>query len=155
MRVHLGSDHAGLELKTALAARLTELGHEAVDHGPESYDPGDDYPPFVLRAASAAAQEPGSLGVVIGGSGNGEAIAANKVPGVRCALAWTLETARLGREHNDANVLSLGARMYDEATALALLEAFIQTPFSQESRHQRRIGMLSAYEQTHELPPLP
>ncbi len=155
MRVHLGSDHAGFELKTAIAARLAELGHEAVDHGPAEYDAVDDYPPFVLRAAEAAAAEPGSLGVVLGGSGNGEAIAANKVAGVRCALAWSVDTAQLGREHNDANVLSLGARMHDETTALTILEAFLATDYSGEQRHTRRITMLSDYERTGELPPLP
>ena len=155
MRVHLGSDHAGFELKAVLARRLTELGHEPVDHGPEQYDALDDYPPFVLRAARATAAEPGSLGIVLGGSGNGEAIAANKVQGVRCALAWSEQTARLGREHNDANVVSVGARMHDEATALSLVEAFLSTPYSGEDRHTRRIDMLSAYERDGVLPPLP
>ena len=155
MRVHLGSDHAGFELKAALVARLTELGHEPVDHGPLEYDAVDDYPPFVLRAAEAVAQEPGSLGIVIGGSGNGEAIAANKVKGVRCALAHSEDTARLGREHNDANVVSVGARMHDEATAVRLVEAFLETPYSDEERHTRRIAMLTAYETTGQLPPLP
>ena len=155
MRVHLGSDHAGFDLKTALVARLTELGHEPVDHGPLVYDAVDDYPPFVLRAAEAVAREPGSLGVVIGGSGNGEAIAANKVKGVRCALAHSEDTARLGREHNDANVVSVGARMHDEATAVRLVEAFLETPYSDEERHTRRIAMLTAYETTGQLPPLP
>ena len=155
MRVHLGSDHAGLELKQALVRRLTELGHEPVDHGPVELDPEDDYPPYVLRAALGAAGEPGSLGIVIGGSGNGEAIAANKVPGVRCALAWSEETARLGRQHNDANVVSIGARMHDEATAVALAEAFLETPYSGEPRHTRRIDMLSAYESSGVLPDLP
>lgn len=152
MRVHLGSDHAGFELKAALVRRLGELGHEAVDHGPAVLDPADDYPPYVLRAAQAAATEPGSLGVVIGGSGNGEAIAANKVPGVRCALAWSTETATLGREHNDANVVSVGARMHDERTAVALVEAFLAAGYSDEDRHTRRIAMLTAYEATHVLP---
>ena len=152
MRVHLGSDHAGLELKTAVSGRLVELGHQPVDHGPHAYLATDDYPPYVLRAAQATAAEPGSLGVVIGGSGNGEQIAANKVLGVRCALAWSLETARLGRQHNDANVVSVGARMHDEATALGLVEVFLAEPFSRDVRHQRRIDMLSAYEQTRELP---
>ncbi len=152
MRVHLGSDHAGLSLKSALLTRLAELGHQPVDHGPHSYVATDDYPPYVLRAASAAVAEPGSLGVVIGGSGNGEQIAANKVPGVRCALAWSMQTAQLGREHNDANVVSVGARMHDEATAVALVEVFVSTPFSGDVRHQRRIDMLTAYEQTRELP---
>ncbi len=155
MRVHLGSDHAGFELKTAIVARLAELGHEAVDHGPAEYDAVDDYPPFVLRAAEATAADPGSLGVVLGGSGNGEAIAANKVRGVRCALAWNVETAQLGREHNDANVVSLGARMHDETTALTIFEAFLATDYSGEQRHTRRITMLSDYERTGELPPLP
>ena len=155
MRVHLGSDHAGFELKAAIVRRLTELGHEPVDHGPEQYDALDDYPPFVLRAARAVAAQPGSLGIVLGGSGNGEAIAANKVQGVRCALAWSEETARLGREHNDANVVSLGARMHDEATALQLVEAFLATPYSGEDRHTRRIDMLSAYERDGVLPALP
>ncbi len=155
MRVHLGSDHAGLDLKTALSARLTELGHEPVDHGPLTMDPLDDYPPFVLRAAQGVAAEPGSLGVVIGGSGNGEAIAANKVAGVRCALAWSTLTASLGREHNDANVVAVGARMHDEATAVGLVETFLATPYSGEDRHTRRIDMLSAFETDGTLPPLP
>ena len=155
MRVHLGSDHAGFDLKTALTARLVGLGHEPVDHGPVALDPQDDYPPFCLRAARAVVADPGSLGVVIGGSGNGEAMAANKVEGARCALAWSDETARLGRQHNDANVVSVGARMHDEATALALVEAFLETPYSGEDRHDRRIAMLSDYETTGVLPPLP
>jgi ribose 5-phosphate isomerase B len=155
MRVHLGSDHAGFELKQVLTARLTELGHEPVDHGPVVYDAFDDYPPFCLRAARAVMADPGSLGVVIGGSGNGEAIAANKVEGARCALAWSEETARLGRQHNDANVVSVGARMHDEATALALVEAFLETPYSGEERHDRRITMLADYERSGVLPPLP
>ncbi len=154
MRVHLGSDHAGFELKEAVVRRLSELGHEPVDHGPAEYVAADDYPPFVLRAAQGVAAEPGSLGVVIGGSGNGEAMAANKVRGVRCALAWSTETATLAREHNDANVVSLGARMHDEATALSILAAFLGTPYSGDERHARRIGMLSEYETSGTLPPL-
>ena len=155
MRVHLGSDHAGFELKTALAARLTELGHEPVDHGPLVYDAADDYPPFCLRAARAVVADPGSLGVVLGGSGNGEAMAANKVHGVRCALAHSEETARLGREHNDANVVSIGARMHETEDALRFVEAFLTTPYSGEERHDRRIAMLADYERTGILPPLP
>jgi len=152
MRVHLGSDHAGFELKQALLDRLSILGHEPVDHGPAAYATADDYPPYVLRAATAVVEDPGSLGVVIGGSGNGEAMAANKVPGVRCALAWSTETATLGREHNDANVVSVGARMHDLATAVALVETFVRTPFSQDPRHERRIEMLTAYERSGQLP---
>jgi ribose 5-phosphate isomerase B len=155
MRVHLGSDHAGYELKQALVRHLSEAGHEPVDHGPTTYDALDDYPPFVLRAARATAADAGSLGVVLGGSGNGEAIAANKVHGVRCALAWSEETARLGREHNDANVVSVGARMHDEATALRLVDVFLATPYSGEERHSQRIAMLTDYERSGVVPPLP
>lgn len=155
MRVHLGSDHAGLELKQHLAERIAAVGHEVVDHGPVTYDPDDDYPPYCLRAAAAAAGEPGSLGVVIGGSGNGEQIAANKVRGVRAALAWNLETARLARQHNDANVVAVGARMHSAQDALSFVEAFLAEPFSDDPRHERRIAMLAAYEETGALPPLP
>ena len=155
MRVYLGSDHAGFELKQRIVARLTELGHEPIDCGPPGYDADDDYPPYVLLAATRTAQDPGSLGIVLGGSGNGEAIAANKVKGVRCALAFSDDTARLGREHNNANVLSLGARMYDETTALRFAELFVTTPFSDEPRHVRRLGQIASYEDTGSLPPLP
>ncbi len=150
--MHLGSDHAGFELKAALVARLLELGHEPVDHGPEVYDAVDDYPPYVLRAAEATAAEPDSVGIVIGGSGNGEAIAANKIKGIRCALAYSEETAQLGRQHNDANVVSIGARMHDEPTAMRLVEVFLATPYSREPRHTRRIEMLTEYERTGTLP---
>jgi len=155
MRVHLGSDHAGFHLKAALAERLVELGHAPVDHGPVEYDPDDDYPPFVLAAARATAAEPDSLGIVIGGSGNGEAIAANKVAGVRAALAWSEQTATLARQHNDANVLSLGARMHTLAEAIGFAEVFLATPFSGEQRHVRRLRMLSAYERTGDAPTAP
>jgi ribose 5-phosphate isomerase B len=155
MRVHLGSDHAGLELKSHLAAWLGEQGYDVVDHGPVEYDPVDDYPPFVMRAATAVVNDPGSLGVVIGGSGNGEAIAANKVRGVRAALAWNDDTAGLGRAHNDANVVSIGARMHSPDEATRLVERFLTTPFTGEERHVRRIAMLTAYELSGELPELP
>jgi ribose 5-phosphate isomerase B len=155
VRVYLGSDHAGYELKQRLVEHVTALGHEAVDCGPPAYDAEDDYPPYVLLAASRVAADPGSAGIVLGGSGNGEAIAANKVRGVRCALAFSADTARLGREHNDANVLSLGARMYDETTALRFAEIFLSTDFSGEERHVRRLAQLGAYEASGELPPLP
>ena len=146
MRIHLGSDHAGFELKMKVAARLRELGHEPVDHGPSALDPDDDYPPYCFAAAEGAVAEPGSLGIVIGGSGNGEAIAANKVRGARCALAHNDETARLGRAHNDANVMSLGSRMTSETDALRFVEIFVTTPFSAEERHARRIARLTEYE---------
>lgn len=153
MRVHLGSDHAGFDLKGQLAAWLTEQGHEVVDHGAASYDPDDDYPPYCLSAAEAVVAEPGSLGIVLGGSGNGEQIAANKVTGVRAALAWTEETARLAREHNDANVLSLGARMVSPAEAQLLVQTFVSTPFSQGERHVRRIRLLADYEASRPVNP--
>jgi ribose 5-phosphate isomerase B len=155
VRVYLGSDHAGFDLKQRLVEHLRELGHDPVDCGPAAFDPEDDYPPYVLLAATRTAADPAALGIVLGGSGNGEAIAANKVAGVRCALAFSDDTARLGREHNNANVLSLGARMYDEAAALRFAELFLDTPFSDAPRHVRRIDQLSAYEETGELPPLP
>ena len=155
MRVHLGSDHAGLELKNHVADWLTEHGHEVVDHGPFVYDALDDYPVFCLRAAAGVAGDAGSLGVVVGGSGNGEQIAANKVAGVRAALVWSLETARLAREHNDANVISVGGRMHSIEEMTSFVAEFLATDFTHDERHVRRIGMLAAYEETGELPPLP
>jgi ribose 5-phosphate isomerase B len=146
MRVHLGCDHAGFELKTTLAAHLIDAGHDVIDHGASGYDPTDDYPPFCIAAAQAVIDDPGSLGLVIGGSGNGEQIAANKVMGVRAALGWSVETATLARQHNDANVMGLGARMHDVATATTIVDAFLATPFSQDPRHVRRIALLTAYE---------
>ncbi|CAN5840997.1 ribose-5-phosphate isomerase [soil metagenome] len=155
MRVHLGSDHAGLELKAAVAERLAADGHEVVDHGPATYDPDDDYPTFCLRAAEAVAAEPDSFGVVIGGSGNGEQIAANKVAGVRAALAWTVETAQLARQHNNAQVISVGARMHSIEEALSFVTAFVSQAFTGGPRHARRIEMLADYERSGTLPPLP
>ena len=159
MRVHLGCDHAGLDLKEHLRGWLEERGHEPVDHGPFEYDALDDYPVFCLRAAEAVARERAegsdSLGIVIGGSGNGEQMAANKVAGVRSALAWSEETARLAREHNDANVVSVGGRMHTLEELTRFVEVFLSTPFTGEERHARRIGQLAAYESTRELPPLP
>jgi ribose 5-phosphate isomerase B len=155
MRVYLGSDHAGFELKNHLVEWLTANGHQPVDCGPHIYDAVDDYPPFCLRAAERTAADAGSLGIVIGGSGNGEQIAANKVRGVRAALAWSEQTASLARQHNDANVLSIGGRMHTQDEAVKFVELFLATPYSHEERHQRRIDMLSAYEATGELPPIP
>src|SRR4051812_19026838 len=159
MRVHLGSDHAGLDLKAHLAAWLVEHGYEPVDHGPFVHDPLDDYPVFCLRAARAVAEERerglDSLGVVIGGSGNGEQMPANKVAGIRCALAWSEETAALARQHNDAQVVSVGGRMHPVEDMTRFVEVFLTTPFSQEERHARRIGQIGDYELTRELPPLP
>ena len=159
MRVHIGSDHAGLELKDHLMGWLAEQGHEVVDHGPFFLDPLDDYPVFCLRAAEGVAgdraQGRDSLGVVIGGSGNGEQMAANKVDGVRAALVWSEETAVLAREHNDANVISVGGRMHSLDDMTRFVEVFLQTPFPGEERHVRRIGQLADYETSGELPPLP
>ncbi|TAM91809.1 MAG: ribose-5-phosphate isomerase [Jatrophihabitans sp.] len=151
MRVYLGSDHAGFELKARLLAHVDSLGHEAIDCGAFSFDPGDDYPPPCIAAATRTVQDAGSLGIVIGGSGNGEQIAANKVAGVRAALVWSEDTARLAREHNDANVMGVGARNHPEQDVLRFVEVFLGTPFSHDPRHVRRIGMLTAYEQTGRL----
>ena len=155
MRVHIGSDHAGFELKNHLVEHLTGAGHDVVDHGPAVYDAVDDYPPYCLRTAEAVVADEGSLGIVIGGSGNGEQIAANKVKGVRAALAWSTETAELGRLHNNANVISVGARMHTEKEATSFVDLFLATDYSGEERHTRRIEMLDGYEETGELPPLP
>ncbi|HET7068792.1 MAG TPA: ribose-5-phosphate isomerase [Nocardioides sp.] len=155
MRVHLGTDHAGLDLKQHLIDHLTAQGHEPVDHGAFVFDALDDYPVFCLRAAEAVVGDPGSLGVVIGGSGNGEQIAANKVRGVRAALVWSDQTAVLARQHNDANVLSVGGRMHSVEEMTRFVDLFLETAFTGEERHARRIAMLAAYEQTGVLPPLP
>ena len=146
MRVHLGSDHAGLELKTHLDTWLRDQGHEPVDHGPTDYDADDDYPAYCFAAGEAVVADPGSLGVVIGGSGNGEQIAANKVAGVRAALAWSHEIAELARLHNDANVISIGARMHSAEEATSFVEVFLATAFSEDERHARRIALLTDYE---------
>lgn len=149
MRVHIGTDHAGYELKEQLVKHLEEKGYEVEDHGAHEYDSFDDYPPFCLEAAEAVVAEPGSLGVVIGGSGNGEQMAANRVKGVRAALVWNDLTARLAREHNNANVVSIGARQHSVEECFALVDAFLETPFSQDERHQRRISLMDEYEETH------
>jgi ribose 5-phosphate isomerase B len=156
MRVYMAADHAGFELKQHLAEHLAGLGHEVIDVGAHQYDAEDDYPAFCLHAAARVVDDPGSLGVVIGGSGNGEQIAANKVPGVRAALAWNLTTAQLARQHNDANVVALGGRMHSPEEAAAMVTAFLETPFSGDSRHARRIGQVADYESTRpKLPELP
>jgi len=146
MRVYVAGDHAGFEFKTHLLGALKERGFDVVDVGAFEYDAADDYPPYCFEAASRVVADPGSLGVVIGGSGNGEQIAANKVPGVRAALAWNLETAQLARQHNDANVVGIGARQHsaDEATAIVL--AFLDATFSGDERHARRIGEITEYD---------
>ena len=154
-RVHIATDHAGMELSAHLVSHLGAQGYEVVDHGPKAYDPLDDYPAFCIRAALAvvADQDAGvdALGIVLGGSGNGEQIAANKVKGIRAALAWNLDTARLAREHNDANVIAVGGRQHSVEEATQFIEAFLTEPFSQDERHVRRIGKIAAYESTGEI----
>ncbi len=155
MRVHIGGDHAAYDLLNALVEFLTTQGHEVTNHGPHGYDAVDDYPVFVLRAAQAVAGDPGSLGVVLGGSGNGEQMAANKVAGIRCALAYSTELAELARQHNDAQIVSIGGRFTATEEACEIVRAFLATPFTGEARHQRRIDMVCAYEESGALPPLP
>lgn len=155
MRVHIGGDHAAFELHQELLTFLAAEGHEVTDHGPLEYDAVDDYPVFVLRAAQAVAADPGSRGIVLGGSGNGEQMAANKVAGIRAALCYNADLARLAREHNDAQVMSMGGRMQSLAEAKEMVQVFLATDFTGEERHQRRIDMVSAFEADGILPPLP
>ncbi len=140
MRIAMGSDHAGYRYKEEIKKHLGGHGHEIEDFGTGSEEPVD-YPLFIRPAALAVARRECERGIVLGGSGNGEAMAANRIPGVRCALCWNEESARLGRRHNDANVLSLGARMMDLPTALRLVDLFLETPF-EGGRHTRRIQLL-------------
>ena len=155
MRIHIATDHAGLEFSTQLQHHLAAQGHDVIDHGPLDYEPLDDYPAFCIRAAQAVADDQAAgveaLGVVFGGSGNGEQISANKVRGIRAALVWSIATAELAREHNDANVIAIGARQhtFDEAAS------FIDTPFSDEERHVRRIAQIAAFEDDGALEPDP
>ena len=155
MRIHIATDHAGLELSHFLIEQLGKQGHEVFDHGPTSYDPLDDYPSFCINAALAVVrdQQAGiqALGIVLGGSGNGEQIAANKVVGIRAALAWNESTAKLAREHNDANVIAVGARQHSQEEVLHLIELFIAEPFSNDERHVRRIGKIASYEETGDI----
>ena len=155
MRVLLGSDHAGFELKQDLVGRLTAAGHDVADLGATVLDPEDDYPPVCLHVAAGVASEPGTLGVVIGGSGNGEQIAANKVPGARCALGWSTETASLAREHNNAQLIGIGGRMHTTEEALAIVDAFLAAKWSEAPRHQRRIDIVAEFERTHVAPLVP
>jgi ribose 5-phosphate isomerase B len=146
MRIHIGSDHAGLELKSQLIEHLVNNGHDVTDHGPYEYDAVDDYPDFCIPAAEAVAKDPVSLGIVLGGSGNGEQIAANKVKGIRAALAWSVETAKLAKDHNNANVVAVGGRMHELSLVKEIIDAFIAHPFSNDKRHVRRIDKISAFE---------
>ena len=155
MRVHIATDHAGMELSSRLIEALSAKGYEMVNHGPAVYDAEDDYPAFCINAASAVVADQAAgveaLGIVLGGSGNGEQIAANKVKGVRAALAWNLDTAKLAREHNDANVVAVGGRQHTVEEATQLIEAFLAEPFSNAERHKRRIGKIATYEANGEV----
>jgi ribose 5-phosphate isomerase B len=152
MRIHIATDHAGLEFSQHLQSHLAEAGHEIVDHGPQSYDSIDDYPSFCINAARGVVrdQQAGvdTLGVIFGGSGNGEQMAANKVTGARAALVWSTATALLARQHNDANLISIGARQHTVDEATSFIDTFINEPFSEEQRHIRRIAQLAEYEAT-------
>ncbi len=156
MRVHLATDHAGMELSAHLVGHLTAAGFDVVDHGPREYDPEDDYPGFCIDAALAVVADQAAgieaLGIVLGGSGNGEQIAANKVRGIRAALAWNYDTARLARNHNDANVIAVGGRQHSVEEATSIIEAFLNEPFSNDARHVRRIGKIADYEATGNVP---
>ena len=152
MRIHIATDHAGLEFSKDLQKHLADAGHEVVDHGPKSYDPVDDYPSFCINAARAVVRDQAAgvqtLGIVFGGSGNGEQMAANKVLGARAALVWSVPTAELARQHNDANLIAIGARQHTVDEAILFIDTFIATPFSGEERHVRRIAQLAEYEKT-------
>jgi ribose 5-phosphate isomerase B len=142
MKIAIGSDHAGFDYKEKLKTYLAERGHTVVDFGTYSPDPAD-YPLFIRPTAEAVASGECERGIVLGGSGNGEAIVANRVKGVRCALCWNVESARLGRQHNNANVISIGQRMVTPDAALEIVRVWLETPF-EGGRHQRRIDMIDA-----------
>jgi ribose 5-phosphate isomerase B len=152
MRIHVATDHAGLELSRELQDHLRTAGHEVIDHGPRAYDALDDYPSFCIHAARGVVTDQAggirSLGVIFGGSGNGEQMAANKVRGARAALVWSVATAELARAHNDANLISIGARQHSIEEAIVFIDTFIATPFSGDERHARRIAQLAEYEAT-------
>ncbi len=156
MRIHLATDHAGLDTLREIAKFLTQSGHEVIDHGPTHFDATDDYPGFCIAAAQAVAadREGGipALGVVVGGSGNGEQIAANKVAGIRAALVWNPDTAVLAREHNDANICAIGARQHSVSEVIALIDTFVSTSFPGDERHARRISQIRHFESTGEIP---
>ena len=155
MRVYLGSDHGGYELKQFIIEHLRQGEHKPIDCGAYTYDAEDDYPAFCIAAALKTVADPGSLGIVLGGSGNGEQVAANKVPGARCALAWSTETASLARQHNNARLIGIGGRLHTVEEALAIVDAFVSTPWSEAPRHQRRVDIVDDYERTRIAPPVP
>ena len=151
MRIHIGSDHAGLEFKNELIGHLVANGHDVTDHGPYEFDALDDYPDFVSPPRQVVAYEATALGIVLGGSGNGEQIAANKVKGIRAALVWSIETAKLAREHNNANVISVGQRQHTAQEVKEFIDAFIATPFPGDERHARRIEKIANFEVSGEI----
>ncbi len=140
MKIGIGSDHVGFRYKELLKAHLTSTGHEVQDFGTHSAEPVD-YPVYIRPVAEAVARGECERGIVLGGSGNGEAIVANRVPGIRCIIAWNVESARLGRAHNNSNVLSIGERMVSETDAIAILDTWLSTPFD-GGRHQHRIELI-------------
>ena len=142
MQIHIGSDHAGFAYKTLIIEHLKKSDHEVVDHGPFTYEALDDYPTFCLRAAEGVAKNPGALGIVLGGSGNGEQISANKVAGIRAALAYNSEIAALARQHNNANVLAIPARYISEELALKIVDTFLTTDF-EGGRHANRVNKIA------------
>ncbi|HVT00768.1 MAG TPA: RpiB/LacA/LacB family sugar-phosphate isomerase [Patescibacteria group bacterium] len=164
MKIYIAADHTGLDLKAAIRRYLVDDNYDVEDCGPEKYDPDDDYPDFIGLAAQKVSQNPGSFGIVIGGSGQGEQMAANKYPGIRCALFYTaaapidsidingtkssdpFEIVKLARIHNNANMLSFGVRFVTKEDAEKASKVFIETPFSGEARHQRRIDKITAIE---------
>jgi ribose 5-phosphate isomerase B len=146
MRIHIGSDHAGLDFKNELIEHLVNNGHDVTDHGPYEFDALDDYPDFCIPTAIAVSKDSTSLGIVLGGSGNGEQIAANKVAGIRAALVWSVETAKLAREHNNANVISVGQRQHSAQEVKDFIDTFIATPFPGDERHARRIAKIDRFQ---------
>ena len=147
MKVFLGTDHAGFDLKESVRAFLQSGGYDVVDCGALSYDKNDDYPDFCAEAAKGVSENTGSMGIVFGKSGAGECIVANKVNGIRCFLGISEENVRLAREHNDANVLSLGSAFVSDEKANELAKLFLKTPFSNEERHRRRIEKIRKVEE--------
>lgn len=142
MRIAIGSDHAGFRYKELIKTHLAAAGHEVTDFGTHSPDPVD-YPLYIRPVAEAVAAGQVERGIVLGGSGNGEAMVANRVRGIRCALCWNIESARLGRAHNDANVISLGERMIAEPDLMPIVDTWLTTPFD-GGRHARRIALIDA-----------
>jgi ribose 5-phosphate isomerase B len=149
MKIYLATDHAGFEFKEKIKTFLHEKGYEVEDCGAFTYDKEDDYPDFIVAAARKVSQTPGALGIVLGKSGAGECIVANKIKGIRCFLGVSEENVRLAREHNDANVIALGSALVDEEKAMRFVLLFLQTPFSNQIRHMRRIEKIKKIETSY------